>query len=200
MKRITAVLALSLLAAVAAADAASAEEHVYARAAVPDEARKVGEVRLLEREGATVVETVLATRVIERVVAEIRLKEERNWPPDCEGHADMTRYTTALADAAKAIRAKVGPADARNADDPTRRARLLIDFRADAEHADVELAEFDAGDTGAPLEPTARRTLTTLPLSRVYVLRNMRLILADAFHVPESELAKLGPLGPAALP
>jgi hypothetical protein len=183
-----------------AADPAASTDKVYARAAVPDEARKVGEVKLLERDGTTVVETVLSTRVIERVVAEIRLKEEQNWPPGSEGRADMERYVAALTDAAHLLRARIPPADARNIDDPERRAHLVIDFRADATRADVELADFDTADASTPFDPGVRRSLATLNLGRAYVLRNMRLILADAFHRPESDLSSLGPLGPVAKP
>ena len=196
MRRAALAFALIFLAmgSIGAAETAGADDRVYARAAVPDETRKVGEVRLVERDGMTVVETALATRVIERVVAEIRQKEERNWPPESERRSDMEKYNDALSEAARTLRARMPPADARGVDDPARRARLLIDFRANA-----ELADFDA-DGAAPFEPTARRSLAVLKLDRAYVLRNMRLILADSFHLPESEIASLGPLGPAALP
>ena len=74
MRRAALAFALIFLAmgSIGAAETAGADDRVYARTAVPDETRKVGEVRLVERDGMTVVETALATRVIERVVAEIR--------------------------------------------------------------------------------------------------------------------------------
>ena len=195
---VVAAVLLALL-GIGVPDAGTTDVKVYARTAVPDETRKVGEVKLLQRDGATVVETVLVTKVIERVVAEIRQKDERGWPPGSDGRDDMERYTAALAEAARTLRARMPPADARNANDASRRARLLIDFRATADKAEVELAEFDSTDA-APFEPTVRRSLTILDLDRAYVLRNMRLILADSFHLPENEVATLGPLGPAALP
>ena len=42
--------------------------------------------------------------------------------------------------------------------------------------------------------------LETVALGRPYVVRNMRLILSDAFHVPEADVDQLAPLGPIATP
>ena len=195
------VASVLMLAPIAAAgDAVPGAERVHARAAVPDEARKIGEVRLVERGSTTVVQTVLATRVITRAVAEIRQKEERNWPLDRDGHSDMRRYVDALEEAAATLRQALPPADARSIDDPERRVRLLIELRADTSSTEVVIAEFESRDASAPFEPTPKRLLATLPLSRAYVLENMRLILADAFRLPEADLGRLGPLGPLAPP
>jgi hypothetical protein len=180
----------------AAGESPAVAERVHARAAVPNEARKIGEVRLVEQGSTTVVQTVLATRVITRAVAEIRQKEERNWPPDRDGHADMERYVAALEQAATKLRQEFPPADARSIDDAERRSRLLIELRADSSSAEIVIAEFEVLNTSAPYEPTVSRVFAKLALSRAYVLENMRLILADAFRVPESDLGRLGPLGP----
>jgi hypothetical protein len=40
--------------------------------------------------------------------------------------------------------------------------------------------------------------MATPAVGRDYLLRNMRLILADAFDLEEDEVDRLGPLGPAA--
>jgi hypothetical protein len=205
MKRLAVAMCVLLAApgVATAAEPSGAVERVIARAAVPDEARKVGEVRLVERDGMVAVDTVLVTRVIERVVAEIRQKEERSWPPDSPERADMERYTGALVEAASELRSRVPLADARSVDDADRRIRLLIEFRADAAHAEVELATFESTESVAPdsqFDPRGRHSLVTLTLDRAYVLRNMRLILADAFHLPERDVGSLGALGPAAPP
>jgi hypothetical protein len=196
----TLAAALMLAAIATAGDAPPLAEHVHARAAVPDEARKIGEVRLIERGSTTVVQTVLATRVITRAVAEIRLKDERNWPLDSDGHADSKRFVEALEQGAATLRKELPPADARSIDDPERRVRLLIEFRADSSSTEVVIAEFESRDASTPYEPTVSRVLATLSLSRGYVLENMRLILADSFRVSEADLGRLGPLGPLAPP
>lgn len=166
---------------------------VAARAAVPSAARKQGEVRLATRGDATVVQTLLATKVLPRVVAEIRKKEERNWPADRPGHDDMARYLAAIERAAAALAAR---RDAAAPDD--RWLRLAIELVATRYSAGLVLAEFTGGEVDGRLEPGERRTIETLPLGRAYVVSNMRLILADAFGLPEAELSRLGPLGPLA--
>lgn len=166
-----------------------ASDRVVARTVVPDPTRRVGEVRLVTRGAATVVQTLLATRLLARVVAEIRKKEERNWPREAEGYGDMIRYVDALADAAATLRARAETG-------PDRRARLLVEFVAGETASAVLLAEFDGDEVDGAIEPQSRRPIATLALKRAYVFPNMRFILADAFHVPEPEVERLGPLGP----
>jgi hypothetical protein len=175
-----------------------ASDRVVARTVVPDTAPKVGEVRLVTRGQATVVQTLLATKVLGRVVAEIRKKEERNWPHDAEGYRDMRRYLGALEAAAADVRARRDAAGAHG--DGDRRLRLLIEFVASDAASGVLFAEFDAADVDGAIEPTSRRPIAALALGRAYVFPNMRLILADAFGTPESEVGRLGPLGPLARP
>ena len=196
-----ALLAAALLVAtpsIAATDVAPERDVVHARAPVPDEARKIGEVRLVTRGETTVVQTVIATRVLTRVVAEIRAKDEANWPPESAGHDDMKRYVAALENAAASLRAALPPVDARTTDDPERRIPFLIEFRADAKSAEVAIGTFQQRDASSPYEIASARTLGTPSASRAYVLENMRLILVDSFHVSKDEIAKLGPLGPLA--
>jgi hypothetical protein len=175
-----------------------ASDQVHARTVVPDTTRKVGEVRLITRGEATVVQTLLATKALSRVVAEIRKKEERNWPPDAAGHGDMRRYLDALEAAAADVRARRDSAGPAGRGD--RRLRLLIEFVASESASGVLFAEFDATAVDGAMQPRSRRPITTLALGRAYVFPNMRLILADAFRTPESEVGRLGPLGPLARP
>ena len=194
-----ALLAAALLfatPAIAASDVSPERDIVHARTAVPDEARKIGEVRLVTRGETTVVQTVIATRVIHRVVAEIRAKDEANWPPGSAGHDDMKRYVAALEEAAASLRAALPPVDARTTDDPERRVPFLIEFRANATASEVVVGTFELRDASSPYEIASARTLGQPSVSRDYVLENMRLILVDSFHVPKDEIAKLGPLGP----
>lgn len=181
-------------------DATFTSDVVHARTAVPDEARKLGEVKLITRGTSTVVQSVLVTRVLPRAVAEIRLKEEANWPVGSVGRDDMQRYVAALEEAATTLRAELGPADARTAADEERRVPLLIEFRVDDVVAEVAIATFEPKDSGSPFDPMSIRILATPALARPYVLANMRLILADAFRVSTDDLARLGPLGPLTSP
>ena len=189
----------SLLAAVwTAGGTAWANDEVLARTAVPNVESPVGEVRLLRRGDATVVQTLLVTRLLPRVTAEIRMKEETNWPADAAGHADMLVYVTALSAAQEALRDRLPAADARNVADADRRLRLLIEFVASSSGVHIEIAEFTSPAEDRPYDVASRRTLATPAVGGAYVLRNMRLILADAFHLAEADVDRLGALGPAA--
>jgi len=168
----------------------AATDHVVKRKIVPNDARHQGEVRLVARGDAVVVQTLLATRVLKRVVAEIRKKEERNWPVGAVGHDDMVRYVDAVSAVAEQMEAA----------HPDDRQRLLIEFVATADGGGIVVGDFAGEESGGVLHPTGARTIATPTVGRDYLLRNMRLILADAFEVDESKVDELGPLGPAARP
>jgi hypothetical protein len=165
-------------------------DRVIASTVVPDDVRKVGEVRLVARGDATVVQTLLVTRALDRVVAEIRKKEEANWAPSNPERASMERYLSAIFRSADALVAR-----RESGDGGERRLRLVIELAASTGAAGLLVGEFDADEVDGHLRPTGRRPMETFALPRAYVLRNMRLILADAFHLPEADLGKLGPLG-----
>lgn len=174
--------------AIPAFDAAT--DRVVKRRIVPNDVRHQGEVRLVTRGDAVVVQTLLATRVLRRAVAEIRRKEERNWPVGAPGRDDMVRYVDALAAAADGL-------EAAHPDEPK---RLLIEFVATAAGGGVVIGEFEGDEAGGVLHPTTARTIATPAVGRDYLLRNMRLILADALELDETELDRLGPLRPAPRP
>jgi len=165
----------------------AATDRVLKRTVVPDDVRRQGEVRLVARGEAVVVQTLLATRVLRRAVAEIRKKEERNWPVGGAGHDDMRRYVDALA-------AVAGELEAAH---PDERQRFLIELVATGDGGGVVVGTFEGEEDGGALRPTSARTMATPAVGRDYLLRNMRLILADAFDVDEDEVDRLGPLGPA---
>ncbi len=164
-------------------------DKVHATVVVPEPSRKMGEVRLVSRGDATVVQTLLSTRLLSRVIAEIRSKEEHNWP---RGDESVKGYVAAL----EAARDTVEKRD--DGDWTDRRRRLLIEFVADADSAAVLVGTFRTPRDSVALVPGERELFATLALPRAYVLRNMRLILADSFHLAEANVDRLGPLGPAA--
>ena len=161
---------------------------VVAATPVPSPERRVGEVRLLRRGDVAVVRTVLDTALLPRVVAEIRNKEEANWPPDKPGHDDAVRYVAALEQVSDALR-RQQPKDPRRAH---RRLHLLIEFALSARQAAVAISGWEPAADGAVrrVEP-----LVVLQPARDYVRANMRLIAADSFHVDGRALdALLAPL------
>jgi hypothetical protein len=198
MTRIAGVFLAVFVAVCAGGEAAWGIDEVLARTPVPNAESPVGEVRLLRRGDATVVQTLLVTRLLARVTGEIRTKEERNWPAGVAGHDDMATYVEALTAAAEQLRASLPAVDARNVADADRRLRLLVELVASPSSAGVEIAEFASVAEERPYDVASRRTLAAPAVGRAYVLRNMRLILADAFQLPESDVDRLGALGPAA--
>jgi hypothetical protein len=186
----------SLLLATAALGATTAlaePDHIVARTVVPDASRRVGEVRLVQRGGATIVQTLLQTKLLRRVVAEIRDKEQANWPAERTEHPDMLRYVHALEQTSERLASARSP-------EGDRRLRLGIEFAATRSTASVVIATFasDGGDEIGDVD--AWHPIEALDLRRSYVLANMRLILADAFGLPLAELHRLGSLGLLAEP
>lgn len=173
----------------------AAADRVEAKIVIPEPARKVGEVRLVSRGEAVVVQTLLSTKLLSRVTGEIRKKEEANWPPGAAGAEDAAEYLAAL-DAVRETVERRSP----GVDWADRRRRLLVEYVADANGAAVLFGTFSTASGTTELTPVSREILRTLTPSRAYVLRNMRLILADSFKVPEAEVDGLGPLGPAGKP
>jgi hypothetical protein len=157
------------------------------RAFVPSPQDKVGEVRLLRRGDADVVQTLLYTKILRRVVGEIRKKERANWPPGVAGQADAERYIEALSQAQETVWARVPKFDRSGNPLQTLLIELILSERA----AVVLLASYEAMKVAGEIQVTARQPLAVLELSRPYVHRNMRLIVADSFGVSEAELGKV---------
>ncbi len=162
-------------------------DQILNRAFVPSPDRRVGEVRLIRRGDANVVQTLLYTKILRRVVGEIRQKELGNWPEGRDGHADAMRYSDALEAAQQQIWERF-PKFERRTDT---RQKLLIEFVLSATDAVVMLSEYDMSENHNEVQITSRRPIATLTLARAYVRRNMRLIAADSFSVPEDQVDTL---------
>jgi predicted RND superfamily exporter protein len=165
-----------------------AGERRWARTDVPDPARKVGEVRLVTRGEANVVETLLSTTLLPRAVREIRAKETRNWPAGAAGHDDAMRYVEALDGAS----AELGRRLAGRAPGEDRRRNLLIEFVLTPAGAWVVLSRFVPGtDERGEMRVTEREPLAVLAPARDYVRGNMRLIAEDSFDAHGPALERL---------
>lgn len=152
---------------------ASADRRVD-RAYVPSPERRVGEVRILRRGDATVVQTLLYSKVLSRVVGEIRKKELANWP----GSPDAASYLEALARVQETIWRRL-PRDRRVSD---RRQKMWIEFVLAPDAALVALGAFEMEEHDGEVRVVRREPLVVLEPSRDYVSRNQRLIAADSLH------------------
>lgn len=198
LSRLAAPLACALAAAAGAAPARDARlldpanDELVARAFVPSPEQRVGEVRLVRRGDANVVQTLLYTKVASRAVAEIRRKERAGWP-DGPGRTDSLRYVEALEEVQRRLFREIA-AKGPGAD---RRQQLWIEFVLAPRDAWVAIGSFEMEGAGDSLRVTAREALATLAPARAYVRRNMALIAADAFGARGEALARL--LAPLAL-
>jgi hypothetical protein len=177
--------ALLLLAGLAFCRAEPAPETVLRETAVPNRLLRQGDVRLLQRGGALVVQTRLHSAHLPKVLKKITAAELNNWPEDHARAADRRAYLDALEEAG---------AHAREQADAQGRATLRIEFVSDADGARIRLESPDA-------DPNQAARAWTPTASPDYVRRNMVLILQDAFGKDEAEvLAWLAPHGWEATP
>ncbi len=158
---------------------------VVERAFVPSAQRPQGEVRIVRRGGRVVVQTLLYTRVLKRVLAAIHEKERRNWPSGVPGHTDMERYVAALEEFR---RGAAGSPERVGADvDP--RVLALIEFVDAPGTPFVAIGGFHIEGKDEAIRVRGRAAPVVLDLSAAYVRRNMRLIVADAFRLSAEEAA-----------
>lgn len=158
-------------------------DQVVQRAFVPSPERRVGEVRVLRRGEATVVQTLLHSKLLSRVLGEIRRKERANWP----GDADAERYVAALESAQQTLFRRL-PADPRTGD---RRQKLWIDFVLAPGVALIGVGAFEMLEADGELRVVRRETLALLEPARAYVARNQRLIVADSFGLEDAAAERL---------
>jgi hypothetical protein len=154
----------------------AAQDQVVQRTFVPDPSQRVGEVRILRRGDATVVETLIYSKVGSRVVGEIRKKELANWP----GSPDVTVYLDALSQVQQTVERRL-PTD-RAAD---RRQKIWIDFVVAPAAAFIAIGAFESTLEGGEVKVVSREPLALVQPSREYVERNQRLIAADSFKVAD---------------
>ena len=160
------------------------KDRVLERRPVTSRGRRHGEVRVLRRGDAVVIQTLLSSKVLRRVVAGIRDRELESWPPGQEGHAAALSYLSALDAATKATldgrprsheKTSIGAAKTRD-----RRRSLLIEFILSESRHGVVIAHPELLD-----EPSGELTLTgvrderALDVPRPFVERDMKLIADD---------------------
>jgi hypothetical protein len=130
-----------------------------------------------------VVQTLLYSKVIKRVLGAIADKEHANWPERAQGHADSERYLAALQAAQRQL---PQPAAASGAE-ADRRAKLLIEFIDDPVRPVVAIGGMEIEETDGEVVLAQRRPPEVLALSPAYVRRDMRLIVADSFHLSPAD-------------
>jgi hypothetical protein len=157
------------------------------QAFVPSEERRHADVRLARRQSGLVVQTLINSKLLKRVVARIGQKERRNWPPDSEGYEDSSTYIDAIERAQQQI-AETSLGAAHEGD---RRQQMLIEFVLQPTVALVAVYEPQVRETGDELRITGKQPLAILQPSRYYVFEDMKLIVADSLELSGSEIDAL---------
>ena len=158
------------LASAITAQAVDELDTILHRTPVPNRLLKQGEVRLLQRDGAVVVQTALRSGHIEKVCEKIVSAEKKNWPDFDPDVSDRIRYSeTLLLECDRAKKERKGNVE------------LLIEFSARDQEVSVGFYTPVYETRKGKLVIVGKRLLQQLPLSTRYVRENMELILMDAF-------------------
>ncbi|MGH7804251.1 MAG: hypothetical protein ACREQJ_07870 [Candidatus Binatia bacterium] len=180
MKRLLASPFVFLLAALAAV--AHEPETILRRAWIPSAARPQGEIRLADRSSVPVIEVLLHTRLLSRVVARIRDKEKAAWPDGSE-HADASRrYLEALEQSAADVRRAHSPTPAeKGAKPPSPKLGLLIEIGAAGDRGFANFSDVDVVVAKDGLEVRRVRPLRQLDQPVAWAKRTVELIRAEHF-------------------
>jgi len=154
---------------------------------VPTEEQPVGEVRLIRRGQAVVMQTVLHTALLKRVVAEIRKKELASWPPERKGHGDAQEYIDAITTAQQRIQERYRQREDRG----DRRQKMLIEFILSGRASIVAISEPELEEKSGHMRVISRRSIAILDLSRTYVRGGIYEIAWDALRLDRKESRKL---------
>lgn len=182
MRRTTALLVLwSLVATCAAgADPPGADE-IVARAVIEARGRTHGEARLVRRDRAAVVQTLLVTRSLARAAGRIRDKDEASWPRDSQGYGASQLYLSALEDAVRAVL---------ETEQTDRTRKLLIEVELSQNAGGVIFGKPVIEDAGGRFTLVGAETITRLEVPCSWARREMELIADDR----GLDLEKLAPL------
>ena len=172
-------VATSLLLIAFAAEAHEPET-ILRRAWIPSAERPQGEIRLVERSGVPVVEVLLHTRVLKRVVAGIRDKEKAAWPNGGEGAEASRLYLEALEASAADVRRAHAPTE-KGQPPPSPKLGLLIEIGAAGDKGFAAFSDVDVVEAKDGLEVRRVRPLRRLDQPVAWAKRTVELIRAEHF-------------------
>lgn len=162
-------------------------DHILNRVVVPSNERPQGEVQLIQRRDLLVVQTLLSSRILKRVVATIDIKENQSWPAQREGHADSLRYRDELYRAAE----KSWEAFRQRGDPSQEHQALAIEFIAGPEQSFIALSLPQLSKDGANLKLIGKQTLKLWQTNGSYVRENIVEIVMDSFHLGGADAREL---------
>ncbi len=147
-------------------------ETVLRRVELSSAGKTYGEVRVLNRDGGVVVQTVLHSRYLRKIAGKIAKKEEKAWSPSEPFGVASARYVVALADIANQIRIS------------GKSQGMLIEFILTEGAGMVRLVAADVQGSPDSFKVLAtRQPEWSEPFPREYVEANQRFIVMDTFGV-----------------
>ncbi len=163
------------------------QDQIMRRVIVPSRDQPQGEVQLIRRNDLLVVQTLLSSRILKRVVAAIDAKERRSWPEAREGHVDSSRYREELF---RATEKAWEIFRQRGNRDETRQA-LAIEFILGPEKSLIALSLPKIAGEYGNLRLTDKRPVKVWRVSGGYVRMNALEIIKDSFHLDDAKAAEL---------
>ena len=177
------ILALLLCLAVPLPRAYAAAPTTLASARVPDAKKPQGEVRLLLRDDAVVVQTLLHSKILKRVLGVIAHKEKRFWH-EKPGQEDSNQYVAALSRSYDAVHARFKTREDRD----NRYQDLLIEFVVTKDRAWLEIARPTVHLNAGAFEILRSEPMERLVPARSYVIASLFEIGRDALGLSAAEL------------
>jgi len=157
------------------------EDLILRRTVVPSAEQPQGEVQLIQRRDLLVVQTLLSSRVLKRVVAAIDAKESRNWPEVREGYIDSNHYREELFRATE----KSWEAFRQRSDRNQARQTLAIEFILGPKHALIALSLPQLTEDDGNLRLIDKQPVKIWRGSDDYVRENLFEIIQDSFHLDD---------------
>lgn len=165
----------------------SSQDQIVKRVVVPSAKKPQGEVQLIQRGELLVVQTLLASRIIKRVVAVIDTKEQRKWPETRDGYIDSVRYREELFRATR----KIWKGFKKRSDKSEIRQYLVIEFILGPDRGLIALSEPQVAGEYGQLRLVDKKTVAVWPSSNHYMTANIKEIIRDSFKLDAATVEKL---------
>jgi len=163
------------------------EDLILQRVIVPSAEQPQGEVQLIRRRDLLVVQTLLSSRILKRVVAAIDAKEGRSWPEAREGHTESSHYREELFRATEKSWHAFRERSDRNQDHQT----LAIEFILGPKHALIALSLPQLTEDDGKLLLINKQPLQAWRGTEDYVRENIFEIIKNSFHLDNTATEEL---------
>lgn len=163
------------------------DDRVVTRIVVPSPEKPHGEVQVIRRGDLLVVQTLLASRILKKVVAVIDQKEQRRWPESRQGHLDSRRYREELFRATTEIWHRFR----QRSDQNEKRQYLVIEFILGPKQSMIALSLPQVVGEYGQLQLIDKSELAVWRSSEQYVANNIREIIQDSFDLDAAATEKL---------